>query len=44
VVNEVAYVRQIWKRAQIGFADDNMFVSTSYARKLLPALGNLNFT
>jgi radical SAM superfamily enzyme YgiQ (UPF0313 family) len=44
VVNEVALVKQIWKRAQIGFADDNMFVSTSYAKKLLAALGKLNFT
>jgi radical SAM superfamily enzyme YgiQ (UPF0313 family) len=44
VVNEINHVRQIWKRAQIGFADDNMFVSTDHAKKLLEALGELNFS
>lgn len=44
VVREVQHVRQIWKRSQIGFADDNMFVSTDYTRRLLAALSELNFT
>jgi radical SAM superfamily enzyme YgiQ (UPF0313 family) len=44
VVEEVTNVKRIWKRAQIGFADDNMFVSSGYASQLLPALADLNFT
>ena len=43
VVDEVQHVRSIWKHAQIGFADDNMFISRQFTRELLPALSHLNF-
>jgi radical SAM superfamily enzyme YgiQ (UPF0313 family) len=43
-IREVREVRKYWKRAQIGFADDNLFVSRSFARELVEALRQENFT
>jgi len=41
VVREVQEARRIWKYAQIGFADDNMFVDRAYSRELVGRLKEL---
>jgi radical SAM superfamily enzyme YgiQ (UPF0313 family) len=38
VVNEVVEAKKHWKYAQIGFADDNMFVDHTYSRELVARL------
>ncbi len=43
VAEEIREVRRHWKFAQIGFADDNMFVNRAYTRELLAAFKKLNF-
>jgi radical SAM superfamily enzyme YgiQ (UPF0313 family) len=41
VVNEVTEAKRLWKYAQIGFADDNMFVDHAYSRDLVRRLKDL---
>ncbi len=43
VLNEVKEAKKLWKRAQVGFADDNMFVYKAYSRSLISAFKDLNF-
>ena len=43
VAEEVREVRRHWKFAQIGFADDNMFVNRAYTHELLAVFKKLNF-
>jgi radical SAM superfamily enzyme YgiQ (UPF0313 family) len=43
VLHEVREAKNWWKRAQIGFADDNMFVNKAYSRSLISAFKDLNF-
>ncbi|WP_455381416.1 B12-binding domain-containing radical SAM protein, partial [Salinispira pacifica] len=43
VAAEIREVRRHWKYAQIGFADDNMFVNRAYTRELLAEFKRLNF-
>jgi len=43
VAQEIREVRRHWKFAQIGFADDNMFVNRRYTRELLSEFKKLNF-
>ena len=42
IVREVQEVKKHWKYAQIGFADDNMFVDHRYSRELVSSLRRLN--
>lgn len=42
MVSEVQEVKKHWKYAQIGFADDNMFVKHRYSRELVAKLKELN--
>ena len=44
VVEEIKEVKRHWKFAQIGFADDNLFVNKRYARKLIAAFKEMNFS
>ncbi len=44
VVKEIKEVKRHWKFAQIGFADDNLFVNKRYARKLIAAFKEMNFS
>ncbi len=44
VVNDIKEVKKYWKFAQIGFADDNLFVNKRYARELLAAFKEMNFS
>ena len=41
VVNEVTEAKRLWKYAQIGFADDNMFVDHAYSTELVERLKEL---
>ncbi len=43
VVAEVAEARRHWRRAQVGFADDNMFVDSRFAASLAAAFTPLRF-
>ncbi len=44
VAQEIREIRKYWKYAQIGFADDNMFVNRSYSRELVAEFKKLNFS
>jgi radical SAM superfamily enzyme YgiQ (UPF0313 family) len=44
LVLEIEEAKKFWKCAQIGFADDNMFVDKSYARRLLKRFQGLHFS
>ncbi|MFP4425935.1 MAG: B12-binding domain-containing radical SAM protein [Spirochaetaceae bacterium] len=44
VVEEIREVKRYWKFAQIGFADDNLFVNKRYARELIAAFKEMNFS
>lgn len=44
VVEEIREVKKYWKFAQVGFADDNLFVNKRYARELLAAFKEMNFS
>ncbi len=43
VVAEIKEIKRHWKFAQIGFADDNMFVNREFSRNLISNFTNLNF-
>ncbi|MFC1590505.1 B12-binding domain-containing radical SAM protein [Candidatus Omnitrophota bacterium] len=42
VVNEIIQVKSIWPRFKLGFADDNLFLDRSYARRLVDELIKLD--
>ena len=44
VVQEIQEVKRHWKFAQIGFADDNLFVNKRFARELIAAFKEMNFS
>jgi len=44
VVTEVQAVKRYWKFAQVGFADDNMFVNKPFVHRLLEEFRRLRFT
>lgn len=44
VVAEIREVKKYWKLAQIGFADDNMFVNRTFSQSLVDAFKSLNFS
>ena len=44
VLAEVSEIRKHWRFAQIGFADDNMFVEKRHSRDLLDAFKTMRFT
>ncbi len=44
VVEEVKEIKKHWKRAQIGFADDNMFVNRKYSFSLINEFKKLSFS
>ena len=44
VIQEVKEAKRCWKRAQIGFADDNMFVNKSFSRSVISAFKDMSFT
>jgi radical SAM superfamily enzyme YgiQ (UPF0313 family) len=44
VVREIVEAKKYWKFAQIGFADDNMFVNRRYSRELIEELKKMSFT
>ena len=44
VIREIQEIRKHWKRAQIGFADDNMFVNRAYSAALVEEFKKLNFS
>jgi radical SAM superfamily enzyme YgiQ (UPF0313 family) len=44
VVEEILEIKKYWKRAQIGFADDNMFVNRRYSRALVERFKELVFS
>jgi len=44
VVQEIREARRHWRLAQIGFADDNMFVHKRHSRRLVEALRGERFT
>ena len=44
IVAEVREARRHWRTAQIGFADDNMFVQRRHSRRLVEALRDERFT
>lgn len=43
VINEIKEIKKYWKFAQIGFADDNMFVNRKFSKELISHFRNLNF-
>lgn len=43
VVDEIKEVKKHWQHAQIGFADDNMFLEKGFSAKVLHELARLNF-
>lgn len=44
VAREVRQVKGLWKHAQVGFADDNMFVNRKWAHALLDEFESIPFT
>ncbi|UCF99256.1 MAG: radical SAM protein [Spirochaetaceae bacterium] len=44
VLEEVREVKKYWQLAQIGFADDNMFVNRKFSEALVEAFKDLNFS
>ena len=44
VVREIKDIKRRWKYAQIGFADDNLFIDKRFRRELVEQLGQLSFT
>jgi radical SAM superfamily enzyme YgiQ (UPF0313 family) len=41
VIREVRATKEHWPHAQVGFADDNLFVRKSYSRKLVAGLADM---
>lgn len=44
VIQEIKEIKKYWKFAQIGFADDNMFVDRKFSKDLLSNFKDLNFS
>jgi len=44
VIVEASTVKQYWPRAQVGFADDNLFVNPQHSRKLVASIKALNIS
>lgn len=44
VLAEIREVKKYWRLAQIGFADDNMFVNRKFSQALVDAFATLNFS
>jgi radical SAM superfamily enzyme YgiQ (UPF0313 family) len=44
VIGEIREIRKYWERAQIGFADDNMFVDRRYSSALVEEFKKLGFS
>ncbi len=44
VIKEALSVKDHWPRAQVGFADDNLFVNPEYSRKLVAGIKALNIS
>lgn len=44
VISEIREVKKYWKFAQVGFADDNMFVNRKFSTQLVSEFKKLNFT
>lgn len=44
VLTEIREVKKYWKLAQVGFADDNMFVNRRFSRALVDGFKQLNFS
>jgi len=44
VIAEIREVKRHWKLAQVGFADDNMFVNRRFSQALVDAFKDLNFS
>ena len=44
VLQEIHEAKKHWKWAQIGFADDNMFVSKNYSKSLVASFQKMQFT
>ena len=44
VIEEIKEIKTLWSRAQIGFADDNMFVNRAYSAALVEEFKKLNFS
>jgi radical SAM superfamily enzyme YgiQ (UPF0313 family) len=44
VVREIQEVRSRWKYAQIGFADDNLFLDNRFSSELIERFKDMNFT
>jgi radical SAM superfamily enzyme YgiQ (UPF0313 family) len=44
VLEEIREVKKYWKLAQVGFADDNMFVNRRFSQALVQAFKGLNFS
>ncbi|NCN04802.1 MAG: B12-binding domain-containing radical SAM protein [Spirochaetales bacterium] len=44
VAREIVEVKKIWKHAQVGFADDNMFVNKKWVHNLLDQFEDIPFT
>ncbi len=44
VAREIRRVKSLWKHAQVGFADDNMFVDRRWLKELLEVFRDIPFT
>jgi radical SAM superfamily enzyme YgiQ (UPF0313 family) len=44
VIAEIVSVRKLWPRAQVGFADDNIFVNPAHSRRLVEKIKALNIS
>ncbi|TVR33823.1 MAG: radical SAM protein [Spirochaetaceae bacterium] len=44
VAAEIREVKRYWKNAQVGFADDNMFVNRKFVRELMTEFESIPFT
>lgn len=44
IINELEIIKNIWKNPTICFADDNMFVNRSFAKKLIKEFISLNLS
>lgn len=44
VINEILEVKKHWKTAQVGFADDNMFVNRKFSRSLVKRFKEIFFS
>lgn len=44
VINEILEVKKYWRHAQVGFADDNMFVNRGFSRSLVNRFKEMFFS